>query len=530
MSPLPSDPRLRAAYLKAIEQQLQRRGLKPKAEEPTLTDFERELARRGLVQRHPTFGAFVADINAGPPPLLDYEHVPTLVDVCERFVEGTITRLLVMLPPRYFKTEVFGRLLVAYYLRRFPMRSVGITSYTAHRAWEISEAARNNFGRAGGQFGDSAAAARWTTAAGGEAWAVGMGGAITGRGMHFGLCDDPIHPEQAKSPAYQRRFADWWPETWLSRQEPVPNQNGHVGQLCVVMQRLGAADPIDYLMRREVGEKTDRAPQHWHVVCMDELLSDEPLGRWSGPKGLPPTCTLEPDHRSKIGTTLAASRFSEPQVREIQKSAGPLVASSQRQQRPLRPTGDFWNVDWFNTFQDLPEKAYNGGRDWDTGYGENIQNAGNAWVHSYRGLANPDNPDDFPIYITDCGVNHDDFPQLVKTISSMTGPHYVEAKASGKSVVQALVAYGIKAHEVTVKGDKLARASAVQPAVSNGRIWVSAQLVEKLLMMERQGLLRVTAEGLQQGGPGLDLNDAFVQALTRHMGINEEKKKKVRFG
>ncbi len=137
--------------------------------------------------------------------------------------------------------------------------------------------------------------------------------------------------------------------------------------------------------------------------------------------------------------------------------------------------------------------------------------------------------EEFDIYIHDVGWDWLEFPALVKKMRELKGPHYVEAKSSGKSAVQALATYGIRALEVTVLGDKLARASAVQPAVANGRVWVHAQVTQKLLWGERQGLLRVTAEGLQVGGEGLDVNDAFVQALTRHLGIGAEPARKLRF-
>ena len=75
------------------------------------------------------------------------------------------------------------------------------------------------------------------------------------------------------------------------------------------------------------------------------------------------------------------------------------------------------------------------------------------------------------------------------------------------------------AEPVAVRGDKFARAAAVQPAVSNGRIYVKKMVYDLLLSGEAQGLLRVTAEVLQTGTGGLDLNDAFVQALHRHLGL-----------
>jgi len=501
----------------------ERRGL-PISPELTLWSRKREAARRGLLI-YPTFRDYVAAANPGggeQPALLQYEHVPKLVEVGEQIVAGTLTRVLILLPPRYFKTECFGRLLAPYYLLRHPLWSVGLTSYTAHRAWEISEAARDNYQRIGGQLGTAKAVEHWYTEVGGECWAVGMGGAIMGRGYHLGIVDDPIHPRDAKSPVYRERFQRWWPETWLSRQEPVPNDRGQVGQIVLVMQRLGAEDPIDFLFRREVGENVERAPQYWHVVVMDEIASSEPLGRWSGPRGLPPTCTLEPDTR-KHGVVLAPSRFTKQQVKEMQRSAGPLVAAAQRQQRPMLPEGDFWNVDWFNTYQELPPNAYNGGKDWDTAYTKETANTASAWVESYRGpAADLDHKDEFDIYIHNVGWDWLEFPELIALMQSLTGPHHVEAKATGKSLVQALSVYGIQAKEVTVRGDKLQRASSVQPVVANGHVWVRAQVIEKLLWGERQGLLRVTAEALQSGSTmteGLDLNDAFVQALHRHLGI-----------
>jgi hypothetical protein len=510
-----------------IEAEARRRGLLKSGHAAPLPLLEREAARRGLV-RFNTFHDYVYAVNPG---LLKYEHVPKLIDVGERVIAGLLSRVLILLPPRYFKTEIFGKLLSGAYLHRHPTRAVGLTSYSADRAWEVSEAAQRYFVQTHGRLRDDVQAKKhWVTQSGGEMWAVGMGGAILGRGFHFGNVDDPIHPAQARSVIYQRRFARWWPETWLSRQEPTIDGRA---QIAFVMQRLGPEDPIDYLFRREVGENEEEAPQHWHVVALDEIHSGEQLGRWNGPLGLPPTCTLEPDDRP-IGRVLSPARFSEKAVKAAQKSAGPLTAASQRQQRPLAPTGDFWQSKWFvgREYKVRPAEAYNGGRDWDTAQTKEEANSACAWVESYRGPSKPrqpGEPDEFEIYIEDVDWDWLEFPALVKKMRELKGPHYVEAKSSGKSAVQSLAAYGIRAVEVTVLGDKLARAAAVQPAVSNGRVWVSAKASKKLLWGERQGLLRVTAEALQVGAQGLDLNDAFVQALTRHLGIGAPAEKKLKF-
>lgn len=478
--------------------------------------LEFEAAKRGI-GTHRTFESFIEAMNGS---LLQYRHVRRLIDVGQRIVDGLLRNVIVMLPPRYFKTEIFGKLLTSYFLLRHPTCFVGLTSYAADLAWETSEGSQRYYMRANGRVLESVQAKRlWATPQGGRLWALGMGAGILGKGFNLGVVDDPIKPEDARSPTYRNRFQRWWPNTWLSRREPN-------AQIVFVMQRLGPEDPVDFLFRREVGEKTEHAPLHWHVVVMDEIHSEEELGRWSGPKGLPPTCTLEPDER-KVGEVLAERRFDRKAVEASQRSAGPLTTAAQRQQRPMQAKGDFWRLDDFTEYDTLPETAFNGGWDWDTSLTADEANSASAGIKSFRGPAPRDRPDEFNVYIEDLTWEWCEFPRLVKMIQERQGPHYVEAKASGKSAVQSLATYNIKAVEVPVVGDKLARAARVQPAVSNGRVYVNKLVIHKLLYGERQGLLRITAEHLQAGGEGLDINDAFVQALHRQLGIG---KKRVRFG
>lgn len=360
----------------------------------------------------PRFIDFIERVN---PTLLQYEHVPRMASVLQRVADGEIKRLIMMMPPRFFKSEMASRLFSAYYLARYPSRKVGIVSYGASLAWELSEEARNYYEQAGGIISsDTSAKRRWRVLENGmpsgEMWADGMGGALLGRGYHLGIIDDPLDPQQASSPVFQKRFREWYPSKFYSRREPG-------AAIIVVMQRLGPADPIDFLFRREIGDGTDAAPEHWHVVCFDEIHSDELLWRSTGPMGLPPTCTLEPDWR-KIGEPLAPSRFSLAECVANQKSAGPVVAKAQRQQRPSALTGDFWKQEWFiNVYDELPKNAYNGGRDWDTAYTKNDLNSASAQVESYRG---PGDPGSFPIYIEDVDWAWCEFPELVAWILS---PH-----------------------------------------------------------------------------------------------------------
>lgn len=459
-------------------------------------------------RRYATYEDFIHRAN---PSLWRFEHVRWLAPVVDQLVAGTIINLMVLAPPRYLKSECFGRLLVPYFLDAHPQAHIGIISHSDHLALnELSDPARARYRDFVGDLNPATEAkGRWETLLGGVVWAAGVGGHFQGQGLDLGVLDDPVDVEQSRSFAHQQRFVRFWPQRYLNRREPG-------ARTVLVMQRLGPDDPVDYLLRREVGEHTEQAPMHWHVLILDEVKSDEPLGRWDGPRGLPKTCTLVDVDPRKPGELLAPSRFSSAAVEGMRRETAPYTVATQRQQRPLVPSGDFWREKWFTTYDVLPPTAHNGGWDHDTAFTDNERNSAWAAVQSFRG---PGPEGEFPIYVNDLQVDWLEFPALIARIQALTGPHYIEAKASGKSAKQTLRASGIQAEEIPVKGDKLARASAVQPTVANGRVLVRKAILEKLLWMERQGLLRITAEALAQDGQGLDLNDAFVQALFRHIGI-----------
>lgn len=468
----------------------------------------------------PSFGAFVRRVN---PTLLSYEHVPRLVGVAERIVAGELKRVLVLMPPRYFKSEVFSRLLPAYFLLRHARLNCGLVSYGAGLAWNLSEDARNYFYEAGGLTRhETDAKKEWRTVEGGRMWADGIGGPLTGKGYHLGIIDDPMKPQHARSQKMVETFQQWFPGTWYNRQEPG-------AAMLVVMQRLGPADPIDFLLRREVGDRTEEAPEHWHVVCCDEVRSAEPLARYDGPQGLPATCTLEPDPRP-TGQVLAPSRFGEAEVERQQRAAG-VHCAPQRQQRATLASGDVWRAAWFETYgtpggdpaEELPDGCMNGGWDWDTAYTKDESNAATAGIESYMLPAKARGADENAVYITRCDWMWVESPEAVAWLKRLGGPHHIEAKASGKSIRQHLEREGVPATEVAVTGgDKYARTTGVQPIVGHPehggtrRVFVHASAREKLLQGDRQGLCHVTYEQLRDGSSNLDLNDAFVQLLNRH--------------
>jgi predicted phage terminase large subunit-like protein len=144
------------------------------------------------------------------------------------------------------------------------------------------------------------------------------------------------------------------------------------------------------------------------------------------------------------------------------------------------------------------------GTDWDLAYTEKQQNSASAYVTA--GLYNN------KMVVFDVGFKWLEFPELIKYMKIQTSPHYIEAKASGKSAKQTLTNQGIPAVEVTVDGgDKIARSQMASPYVEAGMVSVHRRCIDKLLHDDSQGLLKFP-------NAKDDLNDAFVQAINRLLG------------
>jgi predicted phage terminase large subunit-like protein len=99
----------------------------------------------------------------------------------------------------------------------------------------------------------------------------------------------------------------------------------------------------------------------------------------------------------------------------------------------------------------------------------------------------------------------------MKWMVGLVGPHFVENKASGKSIIPALRQAGVPAKEVKVPNlDKVARSRLVSVHAQNGKVFIHKAIRDRLLNDGRQGLM------LFPKGSHNDVNDAFTQALNRH--------------
>lgn len=210
------------------------------------------------------------------------------------------------------------------------------------------------------------------------------------------------------------------------------------------------------------------------------------------------------------------NRLDRTALDKLRIDLGSYGYAGQIQQRPAPESGGIWQK-WFIPIPDnafpKPDQLEGYGTDWDTAYTEKQENDASAFCTSGAIRL----PEGKRIFIDKIGFGRMEFPELIRYMKLRPKPHYVEAKASGKSAKQTLTRNGIPAIEVQViGGDKIARTKMVTPTVEAGLVCIRESLLDMLYNDPEQGLL-VFPNGLHD-----DLNDAIVQAIQRHTQPQKE--------
>lgn len=146
---------------------------------------------------------FMSFVNYVWPNFIHGRHHVKMARAFERVANGECKRLIINMPPRHTKSEFASYLLPAWFLGKYPEKKVIQTSHTAELAVGFGRKVRNlvdsdvykDVFPAVALQSDSKAAGRWATNKGGDYFAIGIGGAVTGKGADILIIDDP-HSEQ----------------------------------------------------------------------------------------------------------------------------------------------------------------------------------------------------------------------------------------------------------------------------------------------------------------------------------------------
>ena len=170
---------------------------------------------------------FLSFVKCVWPDFIEGAHHRHVAKKFNDLANGKISRLIVNMPPRHTKSEFASYLLPSWMVGRNPKLKIIQATHTGELAIKFGRKAKHLIDSAEYSkifetrlMEDSKAAGRWETAQGGEYFAAGVGGAITGRGADLLIIDDPHSEQDALSPSALENAYEWYTSGPRQRLQP----------------------------------------------------------------------------------------------------------------------------------------------------------------------------------------------------------------------------------------------------------------------------------------------------------------------
>ena len=378
----------------------------------------------------------------------DYQlarHHRVLIEKLEQVERGAIKRLMVFMPPRHGKSLTSSCIFPAWFLGRNPRRSVIAASYGAELAEDFGRRVRNFMSDPlhAAIFpecrlaADSAAQRRFDTTAGGSYYAVGRGGAVTGRGADLLLLDDLLKDsEEARSETIRRSMHDWFAHVAYTRLAPG-------GALVLIQTRWHEDDLPGRLLR-------EHADENWEVINM-------------------PTIAETDDEFREAGEALWPEKFPLELLQAIRGAIGGAAWNSLYRQQPSAAEGAVFRRNWWRFYREQPA-CRRVIQSWDTAFklgAENDYSVCTVWGVTDGGY-----------YLLWLWRERVEFPELKRRMAWLAeqwkpSQILVEDRASGQSLIQELRhSTRLPITAVKVDTDKMSRAQSVTPLVEAGKVFL----------------------------------------------------------
>ena len=423
----------------------------PKEEQAELLDLAMQY--KTSLERENAEQNFMGFVKAVWPSFINGRHHKVMAKKFEEIASGKIRRLIINMPPRHTKSEFASYLLPAWFLGKYPNKKIIQCSNTAELAVGFGRKVRNLVGSDvyASVFpnvalqSDSKAAGRWATNHGGDYFAIGVGGTVTGKGADLLIIDDP-HSEQeaaiaSTNPEIYDKVYEWYSSGPRQRLQPG-------GSIVVVMTRWAKRD----LTGRIVQSWIDKDGEEWEIIDFPAIL----------PSGNP----LWPEFWSL--KELEALRLELPLSKW----------NAQYQQQPTSEEGAIVKREWWKVWEkENPPPCEFIIQSWDTAFTKNERSDYSACTTWGVFNMNEDSSDTH-IILLDALKERLEFPELKQRAMEMYNEWQpdaciVEAKASGAPLVFELRKMGIPVQEFTpTRGnDKITRVNSVSDLFASGKVW-----------------------------------------------------------
>jgi predicted phage terminase large subunit-like protein len=415
------------------------------------------------------------------------KHHQIMADAFERVARGELKRLIINMPPRHTKSEFASYLLPAWFLGLYPEKKIIQTAHTAELAVGFGRKVRNLVQSP--QYAktfdtklssDSKAAGRWNTDLGGDYFAIGVGGAVTGKGADLLIIDDPHSEQEARqnNPAVFDGVYEWYTSGPRQRLQPG-------GAIIIVMTRWAKRDLTGQILKNAEKDGVN----DWEVIEFPAILPS--------------------------GTPLWPGFWKKEELEAIRAEIPSSKWNAQYQQNPTSEEGAIIKREHWKIWEDRsPPQCDYIIQSWDTAFEKNNRADFSACT-TWGIFRHSDEKGNYMnnIIVLDSFKKRMEFPELKKVALEFYKDYnpdvlLIEKRAAGAPLIYELRAMGIPVAEYTPsKGnDKIARVNAVSPLFESGMVWCPETRWSDELMDELASF---------PNGDNDDLVDSSTQALIR---------------
>ena len=382
------------------------------------------------------------------PDFIEGSHHKIMAEKFNKVATGDLKRIVINMAPRHTKSEFASYLLPSWMIGKNPKLKIIQATHTTELAVRFGRKAKNLIDSQEYQKifqtklrEDSKAAGRWETNEGGEYFAAGVGGSITGRGADLLIIDDPHSEQDALNTNALERTWEWYTSGPRQRLQPG-------GIIVVVMTRWNTKDLTGKLINAQKETKADQ----WEVIEFPAILpNDKPL--W------PEYWKLEELEGVKAGLPIGKW-------------------NAQYQQNPTAEEGSIIKREWWNLWdKDLPP-LHHVIQSYDTAFLKK-ETADYSAITTW-GVFYPTEDSGPNLILLDVVKDRFEFPELRRV--ALEQYNYwkpesviVEGKASGMPLTFELRKQGIPVINYTPSrgNDKHARVNAVAPLFESGQVWAT---------------------------------------------------------
>ena len=383
-------------------------------------------------------------------------HHKRLAKIFQDVIDGKKKRVIINIAPRMGKSEFSSYLFPAFFLGKYPEKKIIMGTHTASLSEDFGRRVRNLIDSDEYKevfpetvvADDQKAAGKWSTGAGGQYYAAGVGGALAGRGADLFVIDDP-HSEQDVKSNSRLAFDTAW--SWFQTgplQRLMPG-----GAIIIIMTRWSLLDLTGRLIDYQI-KNPDTIP--WEIVELPAILHED-----------------TEDEKS-----LWPAQWPLAALKNTKASLDPRYWNAQYMQKPTADSAALVKrSDWRVWDAEDPPRCDYVIQSWDTAH-ETKTTSDYSACTTWGVWYNEEDNNSPNLILLDAFKDRMAFPEL-KTVALK---HYkewepdafiVEKKAAGGPLIQELRRMGIPVQEFTPSrgNDKIARLNAVSDLFASGKVW-----------------------------------------------------------